>query len=256
MELCQDSKKVAGLFEGWQESFIYSYLQGCMGECYVDHNENPKSAQIIIADFIFYAGIPDVELIQNIHRDFCIAVPQTEEWSSLIEEVYGKQAIRQERYALLKEKNIFDKNYLEDIVQQLEKPYQLKNIDANLYNQILSSSYQPFHDLCSQFASYEYYLKHGLGVVIVCHGEIVAGASSYIYYQDGIEIEIDTHKDYRHQGLATICGAKLILECLDKNLYPSWDAHNQISLALAEKLGYHFDKSYHVYEIIQSGYKR
>ena len=74
-----------------------------------------------------------------------------------------------------------------------------------------------------------------------------------IYYKNGIEIEIDTHSDYRGQGLASVCGAQLILEYLDRNLYPSFDVHNKISLALAEKLGYHFDKAYPVYEIINSG---
>ena len=43
------------------------------------------------------------------------------------------------RYDLLKEGNIFDRNYLEYIVQQLNQSYEIKNIDANLYQQILSS---------------------------------------------------------------------------------------------------------------------
>ena len=34
------------------------------------------------------------------------------------------------------------------------------------------------------------------------------------------------------------CGAALILECLERGLYPSWDAHDTVSLALAEQLGY------------------
>jgi len=49
--------------------------------------------------------------------------------------------------------------------------------------------------------------------------------------------------------LAYVCAAKLILECLDRNLYPSWDAQNEISVALAEKLGYHFSHTYTAYEI-------
>ena len=79
--------------------------------------------------------------------------------------------------------------------------------------------------------------------------KIVSGASSYSSYKDGIEIEIDTHKDYRRKGLAYACGAKLILACLEKGWYPSWDAHNKASVALAEKLGYHFDHAYTAFEI-------
>lgn len=51
------------------------------------------------------------------------------------------------------------------------------------------------------------------------------------------------------QGLAFACGARLILECLQRGLYPSWDAQNEGSLALARKLGYHFDHAYTAFEI-------
>ena len=85
--------------------------------------------------------------------------------------------------------------------------------------------------------------------MIFHEGEPVAGASSYSSFDGGIEIEIDTKAEYRRRGLATACGAKLILECLDRGWYPSWDAQNPWSLALAEKLGYHFDREYTAYEI-------
>lgn len=41
----------------------------------------------------------------------------------------------------------------------------------------------------------------------------------------------------------------MILECLEQNLYPSWDAHNMWSVALAEKLGYHYDHEYTAFEL-------
>ena len=64
----------------------------------------------------------------------------------------------------------------------------------------------------------------------------------------GIEIEIDTKEECRRRGLALACGARLILECLDRGLYPSWDAANLDSVRLAEKLGYRFDRAYTAYE--------
>ena len=91
----------------------------------------------------------------------------------------------------------------------------------------------------------------GLGVAVFYQGELVAGASSYSVYDKGIEIEIDTREDHRRKGLAYACGAKLILECLDRDLYPSWDAQNPWSLALAEKLGYHFSHEYVAYEVTE-----
>ena len=41
----------------------------------------------------------------------------------------------------------------------------------------------------------------------------------------------------------------MILECLSRGLYPSWDAQNLQSVALAEKLGYHYSHTYSAIEI-------
>ena len=81
----------------------------------------------------------------------------------------------------------------------------------------------------------------------VSEGQILSGASCYSTYSRGIEVEIDTHPDHRRKGLAYSCGAAMILECLNRGLYPSWDAANLGSVALAEKLGYHFSHEYPVY---------
>lgn len=75
----------------------------------------------------------------------------------------------------------------------------------------------------------------------------MAGASSYTFYREGIEIEIDTKESHRRKGLATACGASLILECLKRDKYPSWDAIDLRSVALAEKLGYHRAEDYTTY---------
>ena len=85
--------------------------------------------------------------------------------------------------------------------------------------------------------------------MVLWNGTPVAGAGSYCVYRGGIEIEIDTREDHRRRGLAAACGARLILECLDRGLYPSWDAHDLRSVALAEKLGYRRGDPYPVYWI-------
>ena len=93
------------------------------------------------------------------------------------------------------------------------------------------------------------YEKLGMGVVCLKNDAVVAGAASYSTYRDGIEIEIDTKEEFRRRGLASACGARLILDCMERGLYPSWDAQNKWSVALAEKLGYHYERDYTAYEI-------
>lgn len=104
-------------------------------------------------------------------------------------------------------------------------------------------------DWVAQYRDYDTYRKYGLGAVILKDGEPVSGASSYSGYIGGIEVEIDTREDHRRRGLTLVCGAKLIVECLERGWYPSWDAQNKWSVSLAEKLGYHFDHEYTAYEV-------
>ncbi|MHB8065097.1 MAG: GNAT family N-acetyltransferase, partial [Ruminiclostridium sp.] len=94
---------------------------------------------------------------------------------------------------------------------------------------------------------YDEYEELGLGFVITHNENIVCGASSYTVYNEGIEI--DTKEEYRRKGLALACASKLILECLSRDIYPSWDSANRESAALAEKLGYHFESEYVTYAI-------
>lgn len=97
--------------------------------------------------------------------------------------------------------------------------------------------------------SYSDYAARGLGVGAVIGGRLVSGASSYVAYRSGIEVEIDTMEPFRRQGLASACAARLILECIKRGLYPCWDAQNKASLSLAEKLGYRADAAYPAYEL-------
>ena len=62
---------------------------------------------------------------------------------------------------------------------------------------------------------------------------------------------MDTLTGHRRQGLAYYACAQLILACLEKGIYPSWDAHGLTSLTLAEKLGYRFSHSYTAFEIFK-----
>lgn len=247
-----DKNIIESLFQGWQETMIWSCLQGYMGKAYVDDIIAPKSAQIVIADFTFFAGEANRELVcnalVNYKNNFTIMVPQNNNWSNLIEEVYGEKAKKVCRYATKKEEDAFQIDKLNKIVESLESSFKIQPINKEIFNAIGKLNWAA--DLCSQFSSYEEYEKLGVGFVITKDKEIVSGASSYTRYANGIEIEIDTREDFRRRGLALVAGARLILECINNNLYPSWDAQNKESLMLAEKLGYHFDKEYDAYEVM------
>lgn len=247
----KDTNKISPLFGHWEETLIWSCLQGIMGKIYANDLTAPTAAMAVIGDFTFFAGEPCPELIAyrppHCTQNFMIAVPQNKLWENMLTQFYGKKAKIISRYATKKEPPIFNKHHLEKIVASLPKQYTLSMIDSHFYKLCKSEAWSK--DLVSQFSTYEKYRRLGIGVVISKDGLIISSASSYSRYQNGIEIEIDTRKEYRRNGFACICAAKLILECLKRNLYPSWDAHNKASAALAEKLGYHYSHAYTALEI-------
>lgn len=246
-----DGRIVSGLFGAWEETMIFSCLQGVMGYLCVDSPDHPRSAAAMLGDFAFFAGEPNAELAAYCpawrNKHIMLAVPQNEGWRQTILQCYGERAWQVERYALKKEPDVFDAVMLEQAVASLPLGYELCMMDENCYRDCLDEDWSA--DLVSQFPSYEAYRALGLGVVIRKDHRIVAGASSYSRYREGIEIEIDTKEEYRRKGLAYVCGAKLISECLKRNLYPSWDAQNPVSLHLAEKLGYHYSHTYTAIEV-------
>ena len=243
-----DTSKVERLFEGWNETPIYSCIQKIMGKIYVVNPENPISAFAFVGCFGFYAGKPDMELIKNKPAGFVIMVPQNRNWAELIERVYP-DARKVTRYAIRKD-TIFDSDALKNNLQLLPDGYILKNIDGKIYEKCLINPVTA--DFVSAFGSKEQYLKYGRGVVILKDGRIVSGASSYTRYKDGIELEVETVEPERRKKLAFISCSALILRCLEENLYPSWDAHDMNSVHLAEKFGYQFDHTYTAYEVAVS----
>lgn len=246
-----NTDSVSRLFDGWEETLIWSCLQGVMGKLYANAPENPSAAMAIIADFAFFAGEPDAELAaykpEWCRQSCIILVPQNDAWKNLLLHCYNAKAAVVTRYAFHKEPSIFDTQKMEQIIYDLPAGCELSLIDEHFYNICKTETWST--DLVSQFADYETFHRLGLGVVLHKDHVILSGASSYTRYREGIEIQIDTRKEYRRQGFACLCGAKLILECQKRGLYPSWDAHNQASAALAQKLGYRFSHTYTAIEI-------
>ena len=241
----EETSKVEKLFEGWEDTSIYSCLQKVMGKVYVTDLETPKSAMALAGCFAFYAGEPDRELVLEKPEGFIIMMPQNGSWAALIESCFP-DAEKLPRYAIKKDTK-FDKDRLKRIAAELPEGYELHRIDGEIYDQCLVDP--ELTDLVSVFDSKEQFLGLGRGMAVLKDGKVVSGVSSYTRYNEGIEIEVDTIKAERQRGLASAASAALILSCLEEDLYPSWDAANITSVRLAEKLGYEFSHEYMSYGV-------
>lgn len=247
------SEKIKRFFPDTKNTFIRSAINNIMGEIYADNMENPKSAIIILGDFCFLAGEPNQELLSKItDKKYSIVICENRDWEIYINKNLSDKVHKIKRYKMKNEINFNTDKLSEDVLSflnsaEFSKEYSLKTIDEKIFNLCLAEEWS--RDLVANFKNYEMYKNLGIGVAILKNDKVISGASSYLRYDCGIEIQTDTRKEYRNQGFAYICGAKLILECLKQNIYPSWDAHNEISMKLAEKLGYHLDYEYITYEI-------
>jgi RimJ/RimL family protein N-acetyltransferase len=243
-------EKLIPMFEDMKDTIILSCLQGHMGKAWVDDLEHPTVAQIIVGIFAFYAGNPNAEaaeeLLHNIPEDILVIV-DTDEWKERIEAVHEGSLDKFLRYQFQKNPDYLDKAHLQTFVESLPEGYELKKIDASIVND--PALHTLSEDFTGQFDSIEDYLARGIGYAILHGGQVVCGASSYSIYDDGIEIEIATYPEHQRKGLATIAAAALMIDCLERGKYPSWDAANPGSAKLAEKLGYVFAEAYDTYYI-------
>lgn len=241
----------APLFKDWKNTLISSCLDGTMGYIYGNNPVNPVSAAACIGTFRFFAGRPDRELLflkTPMGVDyFAICVPQTEQWAELIENTFGERALKTTRYCFEQDISIFDRNKLRAAVNSLDGRYTLLPFDRDIYE--LVSENQWLFDCTVHYPSYELYRSSALGYAVVRDGEIVAAASTYSHYNGGINIVMHTRADHRHRGLAYACCASVILDCLDRGIYPSIDANGETAAALAEKLGYRRSSVYSAYEV-------
>lgn len=234
------------LFQGWKSPMVQACLQGHMGRLIC---RGEGSALASIGDFCFLAGAPCAELVER--ADAPILVPDGEGWRRIIEEVLGREAVPFTRYATRHAPERFDCDRLICLTKALPQGFALHPIGREMYFTLLEEEWA--RDLCGCFGDASGFLEQGLGFVVTLGGNLpVAGVSSYAVCDGAIEIEIDTRPDFRRLGLAAACGARLVLECLGRGLYPGWDAHNEQSLALAEKLGYQLDRPYTAYWVAKN----
>lgn len=210
-------KKLVSMFEDFNNVVLLSYLQGHMGNAWVNDLENPTVAQITVGIFTFYAGDPNAketeELLRNIPERILVIV-NSDQWKKRLETFHERKIDKFLRYKFKRNAEVFNRSKLQSFISALPKGYELRKIDEHIANN--PTLHNVSEDFTSQFRSIDDYVNWGIGYSILYNGEVVCGASSYSIYNDGIEIEVATDLDHRRKGLATVVCATLILDCLEK----------------------------------------
>ncbi|MCL1787133.1 MAG: GNAT family N-acetyltransferase [Defluviitaleaceae bacterium] len=251
MKLISKEKRssIAPLFEGWGDVGILSYLQGHGGQAWADDEDAPTVANITSMDVCYVAGNADSPQAKELLRQIPIGNElqvHSEAWHKAVAEAIPNTTYPITRYKFKKDAALFDKDKLRAYIQALPKEYTIAPIDEAMFNHFPT---EVFDCHCTQFASFAEFEKYGAGFVVLHQGEPVCAASSFTYSDSLIDVQIDTAEDHQRKGLATACAANLILACLERGIFPCWDADCDESRHLAEKLGYQLERECETYEI-------
>lgn len=171
-------------------------------------------------------------------------IAPTPAWQHLLTATYPNALEVYHREAFQTDK--FDVDKLRQFCQALPNGFELRQVRLEEVAQF-AADLDPC--LVDNFRSHEEFITQGVGLGILYQGRFVSGASSAGVGGGKLEIEIQTHPQFRRRGLARAVAAALILYCLDRGLEPCWDAANEPSSALARQLGFRSTGEYEVYEL-------
>jgi GNAT superfamily N-acetyltransferase len=235
------------LFEGFPglHGCVDAVLEGTMGTARADDAHYPKVA-LAELDFAFLAGDPDAlaadEAVRSLQPPAWPALSSAS-WEPLLRRVWGDAVATRTRVAF--QPGAWEADRLRAFMEALPSGFSLKRItieDAVRFEALADS-------LVYNFPSLDAYASRGVGFGIEHAGRFVSGCSSFAISSRSLEFDIQTHPDFRRRGLATAAAAAMIEHCLDAGLEPCWDAHNEMSAALATKLGFIEPRPYTCYEI-------
>ncbi len=229
-------------------AIIRGFIDHERGTIYVDSTDDPKVGWWSFNIMNAVAGESDSEAARYVIEEFpymkLLNVPD-KGWEDLVRSAWGMDIFALPRTSLSAE--TLDIEHIRELKEQLPNGFTLQRVDRESITNLADKT-MGLHIL-QFFGTSEDFLEHGFGFCIKDGEKVVSMASTFTPYSDMIEIEIETYDspEYRRKGLATVAGAALIEYALEKGLTPNWDAQTQISVKLAEKLGYSNPKPYEAF---------
>lgn len=250
-----DPKKrliLSGLFSEHKHSrvLINAVLEGRWGIALADDEIKPQVAVLLhnpVASF--FGGNPDLpvslQLIQGLAPP-CMINVDAEGWVDLLIEAHGDRLEKRQRFDFSSE--CLNIDHIRSFKERVQEGITVKRVNLDLTRR-LSHDLGTDNHLLSYFSPEDFVTK-GIGFCALRGERIVSCASSFTVCHEGIEIEINTHPDFRRRGIAATLAATLIEHCLERGIEPHWNAANPISAKFAEKLGYTCKKVYDLYVLL------
>jgi len=228
-------------------AIIDCVLEGHVGQAFADDLAAPTVARLDCGPFAALGGDPDSPAARDLVRHAPIdwVTPETDAWRAFLEAEFAGR-IRRIDFVELSAVSL-DAGRLEALSRALPKGFTLAGLDTQLAEALIRDLGKKW--LLDSYASMDDFLARGIGYVVLCEGRVVASAASAVSSSRAIDIDIEVAPAHRRKGLGAAVGATLALECVQRGIEPLWLASNDISVHLAEKLGYVVRGEYGTFEI-------
>ncbi|MBD3406975.1 MAG: GNAT family N-acetyltransferase [Candidatus Lokiarchaeota archaeon] len=244
-----DRKQYISLFKKHinNRAILFQGLRLEIGHLFVDSINNPTTGIFSLDPVHFVAGNPDtstaIEFLRKVQPLQFVFIP-TEKWSKQISTIWGERTIPHKRTRL--DETSLSLDHLRKLREELPSGFNIGPIQNRHLDEIPSGYLDSIEKL---FGSRKNFLKDKFGKSITFKEELASIAYPAFPYINEFEIQVITlnKKDFRQKGLATVACAEMIIDALEHNIVPHWDAANEPSIALAKKLGYSNPVSYYAY---------
>lgn len=226
---------------------MYGALSGAFSEAFADWAEHPTVGMICIHDFVFFAGDTSCATAATMIRSRPTSswlIGRDGAWQKRFVELCGDQLRPKVRFAF-QSPPVWDREWLTGLIRSVPAGCTLMQIpeaDAARFAQ-LSDTLVDFD------AQGHPTMARSVGFGVEQDGQFIAGCAGAAA-GGMLEFEIQTQLAHRRRGLATAVAAAMILYCLDHGLQPCWDAANEMSACLAEKIGFVGRTPYSAYQIL------
>jgi len=229
---------------------IECVLEGTMCKVIADCKTSPAIFLIQNGPFYILGGDSEHSQSENIVNRIpngATILPSPKNWISILEKQPNVTLQPYERFSLNHE-NI-SISHLDKIINSSLNELEITEIDVVLASSI--SRDEKFNYHFQNFKSESDFLNRGVGFVAIYDGLIVGVASSALVCARGYEISIMVLPEFRGRSFGKILAANLVRSILNRNKVPHWDSANEISLNLAQQLGYEFKEKYQAHKIIK-----
>ena len=231
---------------------IESIMEGQRGkqiQVVVDDLANPNLLLLRYGTFGILAGdargSSAEQLLTSIDLP-CAIQPSPQAWIDLLYNIFPGKVKKIERFSFSSDH--IDSNHLKEIINSHPLGNAVQQIDTPIAEAMQHHEWNKYHlvnyNLPEEFAQY------GSAYGICINSVLASACSAALRCTRGIEMNIITLPEYRNKGLALVVAAQTIINTMEQQLIPHWDAANEKSANLAIRLGYKSVGSYYTHYII------